>query len=277
MGPFIYGLNPNVFFCRLLEIWGEKSVTPDLIHKYSGIIHHEFWAREQIVPSPTAASTPKVKTPGGFTLIEFLVALAITSILTTMVYMSFSSSFEMMEKVGSVSSRDRQVRITFSIIARELLASLPSPSQATETFLSLNGEVNGQPADTLTFFSFSHVRTVGEAAESDLSRLSYRLENGSLMHREWVNPFSSSPSVVENYELANGLSGFNLRFYDGERWVDEWTSSRYGTLPEAVSVELISQTNGPEVERAILKVHLPKKGTHPMSLPPLLPNVEEVI
>lgn len=252
-------------------------MTPDLVKKYSGILHLELWAREQIVPSPDTAPTLKVNPSGGFTLIEFLVALAITSILTTMVYMSFSSSFEMMEKVGSVSSRDRQVRITFSIIARELLASLPSPSQATETFLSVNGEVNGQPADMLTFFSFSHVRTVGEAAESDLSRLSYRLENGSLMHREWINPYSSSPSVVENYELANGLSGFNLRFYDGERWVDEWASSRYGTLPEAVSVELISQKNGPDVDRAILKVHLPKKGTHPMSLPPLLTSVEKVI
>ena len=252
-------------------------MTLDLIHKYSGIIHLGLWAPEQIVQLPIPTPTPKGKTPGGFTLIEFLVAIAITAILTTVVYMSFSSSFEMMEKVDTVSSRDRQVRITFSIIARELLASVPSPSQATETFLSLNGEVNGQPADTLTFFSFSHVRTVGEAAESDLSRLSYRLENGSLMHREWGNPFTSSPSVVESYELANGLSGFNLRFYDGEQWVDEWATSRYGTLPEAVSVELISQKNGLEVERVILKVHLPKKETHPMSLPPLLPRGNEVI
>ena len=70
------------------------------------------------------------------------------------------------------------------------------------------------------------------------------------------------------------LSGFNLRFYDGEQWVDEWATSRYGTLPEAVSVELISQKNGLEVERVILKVHLPKKEPHPMSLPPLLPVVE---
>lgn len=214
---------------------------------------------------------------GGFTLLELLVAFVVTGIIVTTVYIGLSSSLDLLEKGSAVQHRDRQIRIMYSILVRETSASVPPSSLSRETFLAQDNEVDGHPADTLTFFSYSHVRTINEASESDLSRLSYYLDNGSLIHQEWRNPFSSSPQNVERYVLANNLTGFDLQFFNGVQWVDGWATSQTGNLPQAVLVELTVENADQELEQVVLKIHLPEKAASPRKLPSLLSGSRDTL
>jgi len=214
---------------------------------------------------------------GGFVLLEILVALILTGIIVTTVYLGLFSSLDLLEAAGGVQTWDRQIRIVHSTLVREISASVPPSSLTRETFLGQNGEVDGQSSDMLTFFSYSHVRTIKDATESDLSRLSYYLENGSLIHQEWLNPFSTSPQNVEKYELAHNLTSFNVQFFNGLQWVDGWTTSQTGNLPQAVLFELVRENMAPEREQVILKIHLPQKSSSQTNLPSLLSGSEQTL
>jgi hypothetical protein len=55
-----------------------------------------------------------------------------------------------------------------------------------------------------------------------------------------VNAYIFTPDAVEQVDLATGVAGFNVRYYDraAQLWVDVWDGQGRTTLPAAVMIEL---------------------------------------
>lgn len=171
----------------------------------------------------------------GFTLIEILLAVAILATVAALVGMSFASTFRIMDAIDADGERDHVARTVFSLIADEVTAG---KRQGTG-FLGRNGTLEGQPSDVLAFVTTAHIRSQPDRPESDVTRILYAREGGRLIRYALRNLQNFSLDAVDQVEMAQGVSGFNVRFLNRvtQSWVDEW-NDRDSSVPLALMVEL---------------------------------------
>lgn len=188
-----------------------------------------------------------------FTLIEVLVALAILAILTTLIYGTFTQSHNVSTRLETTSERYQAVRQLFQIMLDDLTAAyyleqtvtnqtpitvfIGTSPGATDSFLTT------QPL--LRFTTLGHRRWQPNSPETDLSLVEYQIKKDtdsdllSLLHREETNLLSSTEASTEEYELADGLKGLSVRFFDGTAWADSWDAAAKQGLPQAVEVKFV--------------------------------------
>lgn len=175
---------------------------------------------------------------GGFTLIELLVAVAILALLLTLTSLSFSSTFRILEAVEEDRGRAHQARLCLSRMADELMMAR---KEAGTSWIGRSEDQNGQPADMLVFVSSSYVRTRADAPQAGLTHVLYAREGTRLLRlATGSNLNGPSGPAIEQMEMAQGVAGFNLRYYDRTlgTWVDEWDGRIRGEVPTAVMMEL---------------------------------------
>ena len=173
----------------------------------------------------------------GFTLIELILAVAILATVATLVFAAFSSTFMTLEALREEGGRYHQARISLALIADELLSGYLQPDHP---WTGRNGEIGGQPADLLAFVSAGHRRHRANVPETDVFRVLYAREGSRLVRLSTRNLYGVSAAAVDQSELVQEVSGFNLRYYDPalEAWVDEWNGRTRKALPAAVMIEL---------------------------------------
>lgn len=187
----------------------------------------------------------------GFTLIELLLAVAILAVLGTVVSLSFSSTFRILERVNADQDRNHIARQCLRRIADELMMAR---KHAAAPWTGRSAEQNGRPADFLTFVSSSHVRTRANAPETDVTRVLYAREGTRLVRFVRPNLYAVPQPVAEQLEMAEGVAAFNLRYYDRAlgSWVDEWDGRARSELPPAVMIEL-TLTNADDEPRTFVE------------------------
>jgi len=188
-----------------------------------------------------------------FTLIEVLVALAILAILTTMIYGTFTQSHNVSTRLEATSERYQAVRQLFQIMLDDLTAAYYLEQTGTDQTLSTLF-IGKSPSATdsllatqplLRFTTLGHRRWQPNSPETDLSLVEYQIKKDAdsdlltLLHREETNLLSTTEASTEEYELAEGLKGLSLRFFDGADWADSWDSTEKKGLPQAVEVKFV--------------------------------------
>ena len=188
-----------------------------------------------------------------FTLIEVLVALAILAILSTLIYGTFSQSHTVSTRLEATSEKYRAVQQLFQIMLDDLTgAYYLEPTGTDQTPITvfigqspgaMNSLSESQPL--LRFTSLGHRRWQPNSTETDLSLVEYQIKKDAtsdlltLLHREETNLLSTAVASMEEYELAEGLKEFSLRFFDGTDWSDSWDSTAKKGLPQAVEVKFV--------------------------------------
>lgn len=187
-----------------------------------------------ITPSPHHSIR---SSQAGFTLIEILLAVAILATVSVLVSVSFSSTLRIMDAVSDDGGREHLARSALSVIAQDLTTARLQPASP---WMGRNAELNGQPADVMAFLSAGQVRSRPGAPEAELTRVLYTREENRLLRIAGVNAYIFTPDAVEQVDLATGVAGFNVRYYDraAQLWVDVWDGQGRTTLPAAVMIEL---------------------------------------
>lgn len=208
-----------------------------------------------------------MKRPGGFTLIEVLVAVTLLAIISLLVFQAMgtsSSSKERFEKKDDLfraaalsldrMTRDLAMAVLFSDV--EFLGVSPSGEQSTKNLFTAK---NNGDQDKVTFDTVSHIRYLKDVKESDLAEVTYflePLESGEgeapttglfVLKKREISPPGNTPEeggTVTN--LLEGVRELNFRYYDtGKReFVDEWDSTKIDNLnklPRAVEITLVVQ------------------------------------
>lgn len=193
--------------------------------------------RHPLLSTSTTASSTSKDREGGFTLIELLLAVAILATLLSLVSVSFSSTFEILERVEEDQDRSHLARQCLRRMADELMMAR---KHSFSPWIGRSAEQTGRPADFLTFVSSSHVRSRPDVPETDLTRVLYAREGTRLVRFARPNLYAVPQPVVDQLDMAQGVAAFNLRYYDRAlgAWVDEWDGRARTELPPAVMIEL---------------------------------------
>ena len=193
---------------------------------------------------------------GGFTLAEVLVASTISGFVALIAVGALNAIAGSAQTVGRTTETTSEIRFAARMIARDLANLYRDPNpQNMKLVGSSQGEASGG-VPYLTFYTSGRAKARANQPEGDVYEIEYFLgtraqplepqnaqttessEEGTVLFRRvWPNPDKERTPAGVLTPIAENIGIFQVRFYDGTQWVDEWTEE-IQSLPEYVEVTL---------------------------------------
>ena len=191
--------------------------------------------------------------PGAFTLLELLVALAMTAVLAGSLYATLHVAFRAQRTAQAAVDEVRKVELAVELIRADLESAVVPRGILAGAFTGEDSvDQRGLPTDVLTL----HAAVSGaHAAEGrgDIRMVEFACGSGgdrrgmNLLRRVTWNLLSTRTLEAEEEVLCRDVRSFDVKYFDGVDWLDYWDSGlQDNTLPLAVqvSLELIDPNRG---------------------------------
>ena len=174
---------------------------------------------------------------GGFTLVEVLLAVSLVAMMATLVFGSLYVTTSAIDAARANSANEQIVRSTLRVMTDELSVGV---GPTTGPWMGINGQQDGQPADSIAFLTMGQFRGVESSKDTEMVRIVYTREGDRLLRFVRRNLYGLTDESIEQVELATRVKGFNVRYYDGKSnlWVDEWDGRGRSGTPNALLIEL---------------------------------------
>lgn len=171
----------------------------------------------------------------GFTLLELLLALAITTLVLAAAYTTLFSLSRAQEQAAHGMEQRRALRNSLDLLRRELSSVLLKAGDQRFRFMVQDRDFYGKPASTIQYATLA---PPSEGISSDLVRVRYQTtEDGSslLLQRASQGLFVTTEGN-SGYPLLSNLEGFLVECYDGSKWVKTWDTTLTSSLPKMIRV-----------------------------------------
>ena len=196
----------------------------------------------------------------GFTLIELLVSMAIFSIMAGGMYLVFNNFTKVKEITDRDSKRLAELQRAFSFIHKDLSFIIPRP--VNDEYGSADPMNSLKSTGDSLEFSRSGWNSPPFLARkrSELQRVAYSLEEGSIKREYWYVLDRAPDSVSRSLYLLSNVEELSFTFYyqnnDALEEVNEWPPNTILTLPSMAGCGITSPNliRLPEVVEVKLKM-----------------------
>jgi general secretion pathway protein J len=195
------------------------------------------------------------QTSTGFTLIEVLIALAITAFVATIAYASLSTVMTGVEATRATTDRTYEINRAWMIISRDLRQFIARPIR--DEFGELEPALQGGNAARFPLsFTRSGWHNPNNRLRSNLQRVNYRLEDDELWRDSYSVLDRAGDTEPQSVKLLDDVELLELTFLatlgaatsvgegvtlDTRDWAENWvvdTSSPGAELAPPVALEL---------------------------------------
>jgi len=196
-----------------------------------------------------------MRAPRGFTLVELMIAAAITALIGSVIAGSYVQVDRAATIVRDQASRSAGARVAMSRMASELSMAFLSDHFDAKRFRDRPTLFKGQ-GDALLFTTMAHVRRYQDATESDQVLVEYLVERDlatgedALYRREKVHIDDEPDRGGRKDLVADHVARLELGYWDRVRkeWLKEWSTrsaERLNELPTRIRIRLeIKQADG---------------------------------
>jgi general secretion pathway protein J len=190
----------------------------------------------------------------GFTLMEVVIAVAITAMMGGLIAVAFQSGYRTKELVEAEADRYRALRTGTDRMVREISAAFVSDHYDTRRFRDQNDRPTNfiGARDRLLFTSMAHQRLYADAKESDQMVVEYFTRSASvpggqsrldLVRRENALLEERIDRGGTTDALIEGIKRVDFAYWDSDKkdWVDEWDTRRLerkSVLPVRVRITI---------------------------------------
>ena len=213
----------------------------------------------------------------GFTLAEVLVASTISGFVAVVAVGALKTIADSAKVVRQASETTGEIRFAARMLARDLTNLYRDPDPQNMKLVGTSqGSDSGMPG-SLTFYMAGRSKARPEQPEGDIYEVEYilgnRMEDDTevtadpdaeamvLFRRLWPNPDRETTPGGILAPIAENISGFQVLFYDGQQWGDEWTEEMR-SIPELIEVTLVTQIPGrPDPILETFMVNFPRMAT----------------
>ena len=168
----------------------------------------------------------------GFTLIEVLIALAITALVATLSFSSLSAVLSSVESLRGRGERVTGINRAWTIISRDLRHFVPRPVR-NEFGRSEPPLWGGEAAGDSLAFTRGGWHNPNQQLRSSLQRVHYRLEDNVLWRDSYAVLDRATDSEPQGARLLEGVQYFEMAFLprgqtlpnediDTRGWPDAW-------------------------------------------------------
>jgi type II secretion system protein J len=185
-----------------------------------------------------------------FTLVEVMLALAVSSIVLAAIGGIFFSAARLRERTTAMLDAAAPLQQALSIIRRDLRGALPPGSGNLPLAGDFRSEALGggtAQSDRLTLFTSSGTVT-GNAPWGDLQEVVYELKDPvqktaapgrDLIRSVYRNLLTTTVEDPDEQFLMGNVQSLEFTCFDGVNWVEGWDTSLSQTnLPVAVRVRI---------------------------------------
>lgn len=189
------------------------------------------------------------KLNNGFSLIEVMVAMFITSIIVSSVYFSFSNLMSGRERLKNRTEYLRRVYFSLDVMKRDIENAYLTNNKGTpeQTHITIFKGEEDNPVSHLTFSTVNHMRMRANTKECDQSEVEYFTGQvdgkNTLMRREsfWVDEFPEKGGNV--YPVLSDFISIKFEYWDATNleWKSEWNSEsldQADSLPPKVKITM---------------------------------------
>lgn len=195
------------------------------------------------------------KREGGLTLIEVLIALAITAFVSTIAYTSLSSVISGVESTRASATETYELDRALMIISRDIRQFIMRPIR--DEFGQQEPAMTGGPlARFMLSFTRSGWHNPRGYPRSDLQRINYLVEDGALWRESYVVLDRVGDSSPQRVMLLGGVEDMSIGFLgsyaqvetgndgkklDSRSWAENWivdSSTPDVELPPPVALEI---------------------------------------
>lgn len=149
--------------------------------------------------------------PAGFTLIEVLIALAITAFVAAIAYTSLATAMVGVEITRATSQRTYEVNRAWMIISRDLRQFVSRPVR--DEFGEVEPALVGGPAARFALsFTRSGWHNPNDNLRSNLQRVNYRVEEGALWRDSYPVLDRASDSTPREVKLLDDVEYLEFGF-----------------------------------------------------------------
>jgi prepilin-type N-terminal cleavage/methylation domain-containing protein len=207
------------------------------------------------------------RAPGGFTLIEMMLAIGVLALILAMLASSFSTVAHSKVHAEGRLIVDREGRALLWQLTKELRNAVQTPYSASNVALLGNGRVGSQgPIDTITLSTFSggHRRAINGITPETI--VTYNVTTNPqqpgwyMLQRMQQSGLMTSTAGLQSTVLADNLLSLHIRYFDGDKWGESWDSSslpRGRQLPFAIAVQIKMAAPGGRVMDFATQVTVP--------------------
>jgi len=149
------------------------------------------------------------------------------------------------EMVENNISTAAEVRFASNMIARDLVNIYRDKNKENIKFIGLTEQSQQGNISYLVFYTINRARARIDQPEGDVYEVEYYLlkdeEKSVLMRRLWPNPDQEEiePRGILTV-LAENIDAFEVRYFDGEDWSDEWPEEME-VLPQLLEVNIVAK------------------------------------
>ena len=216
----------------------------------------------------------------GFTLLEVVIAVAITAMMGVLIGAAFQSGYRAKELVEAEADRYRALRTGTDRMVREISAAFVSDHYDVRRYRDQNDRPTNfiGKRDRLLFTSMAHQRLYADAKESDQMVVEYFTKSATGPDgKTQLNLMRREDSILDDRMdrggnedvLIENIKRIDFTYWDSDKkdWVDEWDTRRIekkSILPVRVRLSVYSvDENGREARyvtqaRIVLNTEIPR-------------------
>jgi general secretion pathway protein J len=209
-------------------------------------------------PHPPLARSARSR---GFTLIEVLIALAITAFVATIAYTSLSTVIAGVESTREAATKTYELDRALMIVSRDIRQFVARPIR--DEFGQLEPALSGGLlARSMLSFTRSGWHNPRHYPRSNLQRVNYLVEDDALWRESYLVLDRVGDTQPRRVKLLDGVLEMNVGFLgtygqveagndgkvlDSSNWAENWivdTSAPGAELPPPVALEIKLQLEG---------------------------------
>ncbi|MEI9863348.1 MAG: prepilin-type N-terminal cleavage/methylation domain-containing protein [Limisphaerales bacterium] len=208
---------------------------------------------------PDMKTCPSQCLAAAFTLIEVMISSALMALILVSAYLCLGAGFAAQKMIEPRAEIIQNARVAMALMTADLRAACPLSK--SDDFLGMTRTVGDVTADNLDFAT--HNYKPRRAHEGDFCQESFyldkNLETGqfSLWRRRNPTIALDELSGGSKEEIARGVVGLKLEYFDGLDWYNSWgevrargkdqnsaqQKSNLSGLPDAVRITLLMDSN----------------------------------
>ena len=182
-----------------------------------------------------------------FTLLELLVAMTLMIVTAACLYTALYTGFRAKRSALLAVEPTLLAINAIELIKQDINGVLPPGGTLAGAFLGTDArDTDGADADSLEYYT-THIYTDNDYLAGGLGKIELALEQDSdnvhesyqLMRRVTTNLLSPRTIDPEQQVLCRNVKSLNLRYFDGDSWLDEWDSTAdANSLPLAMEIDI---------------------------------------
>jgi prepilin-type N-terminal cleavage/methylation domain-containing protein len=178
--------------------------------------------------------TGKSAKSSGFTLLELMIALALTGLVTLVVYISLSLSLKAMRHGQTTAEQLQELQVSQTILARSLSSAIQGSMDYRLYFVGNSREMRfftPVPLEAYNMGGIYHWRVLVGQDESDHLVLAVEQTKN-------VNWFRDPEGVEVRQILMGHLASLRFAYGQGDKEYETWDATTTGDLPDWVRIYL---------------------------------------